>query len=54
MANLKVGYQVWIVIDDNGEVKGVWNSGYHTEQQTNRLGLDIKKNIKISQYLGGV
>lgn len=50
---LKVGYQVWIVIDDAGEVKGVWNSRLFAEKQVNELKLNIEKNIKTSTYLGG-
>lgn len=51
---LNIGTKVWIVIDNEGNVKGVWNSLYHAEKQAERLKLDIKKNIKTSQYLGGI
>lgn len=51
---IAVGTQVWVVIDNDGIIKGVWNSGHHAEQQAIRLGLDPKKNVQISQYLGGV
>ena len=51
---LNVGTMVWVVIDNEGNVKGVWNSLYHAEQHAIRLKLDIKENIKTSQYLGGI
>lgn len=48
------GTIVWVVIDNDGIVKGVWNSLYHAEKQAERLKLDIKNNIHKSTYLGGV
>ena len=51
---ISVGTKVWIVIDDSGMVKGVWNSLYHAEQQAIRLKLDIQKNVHTSTYLGGI
>lgn len=49
-----VGTQVWIVIDNEGNIEGVWNSSYHAIKQCERLKLDVTKNIKVSTYLGGV
>lgn len=49
-----VGTQVWVVIDNENNVRGVWNSWYHAKQQAERLNLDIDSNIKVSQYLGGI
>ena len=49
-----VGTQVWIVIDNNGHVYGVWNSLYHAEKYAKARGLDIYVNVKQSTYLGGV
>ena len=48
------GTMVWVVIDNNGKVIGVWNSCYHAEKHCKGLNLDIKKNIQTSTYLGGV
>ena len=49
-----VGTQVWVVIDNEGKIQGVWNSSYHAIEQCKVLKLDIDKNIKTGQYLGGV
>lgn len=54
MSKLGVGYLVWVVINDEGEVMGVWNSYYHAQKQAEKLKLNINKNIKKSVYLGGV
>ena len=48
-----IGFEI-TSIDNDGNVKGVWNSSYHAIEQCKILKLDIDKNIKISTYLGGV
>lgn len=49
-----VGTTVWIVIDDNGHVYGVWNSANHAMRYAKEHGLDIYGNVKQSTYLGGI
>lgn len=51
---ISAGTQVWVVINNNNEVKGVWNSWHHAELQTLRLQLDPNKNIQVTCYLGGI
>lgn len=57
---IEVGTCVWVVIDDEGQIRGVWNSLRHAEKQCQRLNIDIDnkdnyhRHIKRSQYLGGV
>lgn len=57
---IDVGTQVWVVVDDEGKIHGVWNSWYHAKEQAVRLKLKIdtkedeNKHIKVSTYLGGV
>lgn len=49
-----VGKKIWIVIDNDGNAKAVFNSLYHAEKYAKTLKLDINKNIKESQYVGGI
>lgn len=48
------GTQVWIVIDDTGAIRGVWNSWHHAEMQALRIKVNPETNIQVSQYLGGI
>lgn len=51
---IAVGTMVWVVINNEGKVLGVWNSWYHAKNQAEKNNLDINKNIQESTYLGGV